>query len=180
MTATPMPTVTGAVFIATSLDGYIARTDGDIEWLLSRSEDIGETGYDDFIATTGAIAMGRNTYEIGTTFDDWPYTGQRVMVLSTQLDPDVDDRVTVHRSIDELLDAAAAENIHRLYADGGRLITSFLQRGLITELTITTIPVILGSGLPLFGSIDHDVSLELQRSTTLGQGIVQTVYRVTD
>lgn len=180
MTATSTPTVTGAVFIATSLDGYIARTDGDIEWLLSRSQDIGETGYDSFIATTGAIAMGRNTYEIGATFDEWPYSGQRVMVLSSQLDPDVDDRITVHRSIDDLLETAAAENIHRLYADGGRLITSFLQRGLITDLTITTIPVILGSGLPLFGLIDHDVSLELQRSTTLGQGITQTVYRVTD
>ncbi|WP_207840632.1 dihydrofolate reductase family protein [Williamsia soli] len=180
MTTTPIPAVTGAVFIATSLDGYIARTDGDIDWLLSRSQDIGETGYDAFIETTGAIVMGRNTYEIGTTFDEWPYTGLRVMVLSTQLDTDVDDRVTVHRTIDELLVAAAAEDIHHVYADGGRLITSFLQRGLITELTITTIPVILGSGLPLFGVIDHDVSLELLRSTTLGQGITQSVYRVTD
>jgi dihydrofolate reductase len=177
---TSTTTLTGAVFIATSVDGYIARLDGNIDWLLSRSENLGDTGYDAFIATTDAIVMGRKTYEIGCSFDQWPYEGIRVFVVSSQLEAGADDRVSVHRSVDDVLEAAQKEDVTHVYADGGRLITSFLQRGLITELTITTVPVILGSGLPLFGLIDHDVSLELQRSTTLGQGIVQTVYRVTD
>lgn len=172
-------TVTGAVFIATSVDGYIARADGVIDWLLSRSEDIGETGYDAFVATTDAMVMGRKTYEIGLTFDEWPYTGMRVYVLSSTLDGNSDKAgVTIHRSIDELLDTAHSDGIRHVYADGGRLITEFLQRGLITELTITTVPVIIGSGLPLFGLIDNDISLEHLRTTTLGGGLVQTVYRV--
>lgn len=172
-------TVTGAVFIAISLDGYIARTDGDIDWLLSRSEDIGETGYDEFVATTDAIVMGRKTYEIGLTFDEWPYADMRVYVLSSTLDPDSDDRVTIGRSLDDLLDTAQSSGVRHVYADGGRLITEFLRRGLITEITITTVPVIIGSGLPLFGVIDGDISLEHLRTTTLGRGIVQTAYRVT-
>jgi dihydrofolate reductase len=171
--------VTGAVFIATSVDGYIARTDGGIDWLLSRDENLGDTGYDAFIATTDAIAMGRNTYEVGCSFDTWPYEGMRVFVVSTTLDAGADDRITVHRSLDDLLDAAHDEGARHLYADGGQLITSFLQRGLITEITITTAPVILGSGLPLFGHIDHDVSLDHVRTTTLGNGMTQSVYRVT-
>lgn len=176
---TSTTTVTGAVFIATSLDGYIARTDGDIGWLLSRSENLGETGYDEFVATTDAIAMGRKTYEIGLTFDEWPYSGMRVYVLSSTLDPDSDDRVSIHCTLDDLLDTAQSDGVRHVYADGGRLITELLRRGLITELTITTVPVIIGSGLPLFGEIDDDISLELLRTTTLRRGMVQTVYQVT-
>jgi dihydrofolate reductase len=175
---TSTTTLTGAVFIATSVDGYIARTDGTIDWLLSRSENLGDTGYDAFIATTDAIVMGRKTYEIGCSFDQWPYEGQRVLVVSSQLEIGTDNRVSVHRSIDEVLAAAQLEGVTHVYADGGRLITGFLQRGLITELTITTVPVILGSGLPLFGFIDHDVSLDHLRTTSLGSGVVQSVYRV--
>jgi dihydrofolate reductase len=175
---TSTTTVTGAVFIATSIDGYIARTDGNIDWLLSRSENLGDAGYDAFIATTDAIVMGRKTYEVGCSFDQWPYEGKRVFVLSSQLEPGADDRVTVHKTIGDLHAAARSEGVSRVYADGGRLITSFLQLGLITELTITSVPVILGSGLPLFGFIDHDVSLDHLRTTTLGNGMVQSVYRV--
>lgn len=176
---TASPAITGAVFIATSVDGYIARIDGVIDWLLSRSEDIGETGYDAFVATTDAIVMGRKTYEIGKTFDEWPYTGLRVFVLSSTLDTrTAKTGVSIHGSLDDLLDTAHSEGIRHVYADGGRLITEFLRRGLITELTITTVPVIIGSGLPLFGLIDDDISLEHVRTTTLGGGLVQTVYRV--
>ena len=181
MTTSPSPApspVTGAVFIATSVDGYIARTAGGIDWLLSRDENLGETGYDAFIATTDAIVMGRNTYEVGCSFDTWPYEGMRVFVVSTTLEPGADDRISVHRGLDELFEAAHDEGVRHVYADGGRLITSFLQRGLISEITITTAPVIIGSGLPLFGAIDHDIPLDHVRTTTLGNGMTQSVYRV--
>jgi dihydrofolate reductase len=138
-----------------------------------------ETGYDGFVATIDAIAMGRNTYEVGLSFEQWPYEGMRVLVLSSRLHPDTDDRISVHRSIDDLLDAAQAEGAQHLYVDGGQLITGFLDRGLITELTITTVPVILGSGLPLFGLIEDDILLDHQRTVVLSKGLVQSVYRVT-
>ena len=171
-------TITGAVFVATSVDGYIAREDGGIDWLTRRDDDLSETGYDEFVTTIDAIAMGRNTYEVGLTLEPWPYEGMRVHVVSSQLDPGADDRVTVHRSIDDLLEMAQSEGARHLYVDGGQLITSFLNRGLITELTITMVPVILGSGLPLFGLINDDIFLEHQRTTTLSKGLVQSVYRV--
>jgi len=173
-----MRDITGAVFIATSVDGYIAREDGGIDWLTRRDDDMSETGYAEFAASVDAIAMGRNTYEVGLTFEQWPYEGMRVLVVSSQLDPGADHRITVHRSIDELLETAQDEGLRHLYVDGGRLITGFLSRNLITELTITTVPVILGSGLPLFGFIGEDILLEHMRTATLGKGLVQSVYRV--
>ncbi|HEY9315148.1 dihydrofolate reductase family protein [Williamsia sp.] len=175
---TSTTTVTGAVFIATSVDGYIARKDGGIDWLTRRDDDMSETGYDEFAASVDAIAMGRNTYEVGLTLDPWPYEGMRVLVVSSRLDPDSDTRVTVHRSIDDLLETATTEGLGHLYVDGGQLITACLNRKIITELTITTVPVLLGSGLPLFGAIADDVFLEHQRTTTLSKGLVQSVYRV--
>ena len=170
--------ITGAVFIATSVDGYIAREDGGIDWLTGRDDDMSETGYAEFAASIDAIAMGRNTYEVGCSFAQWPYEGMRVLVVSSQLDSDVDDRITVHRSIDDVLEAAENEGLRHLYVDGGRLITGFLARKIITELTITTVPVILGSGLPLFGFLDEDILLEHRRTVTLSKGLVQSVYDV--
>ena len=167
-----------AAFIATSLDGYIARADGSIDWLTSRAEHAGETGYDEFMASVDTVVVGRNTYQLACTFDSWPYDGKQVEVLSTTLDPDTDDRVLVHRTLDALVETLNDRGAQRIYADGGALIRTFLAAGLLNELTITTAPVLLGSGLPLFGDLDHDIALVHNATRTLKAGFVQSDYTV--
>jgi dihydrofolate reductase len=167
---------TGAVFIATSLDGYIARADGGIDWLTDRAEGAGETGYDAFWAGIDCMVMGRGTYEMALTFGGWPYAGRPVVVLSSRLPEGEDPRVRVVRDVPAAVDAAVASGARRVYVDGGRVITAFLAAGLVHELTITTAPVLLGGGLPLFGSLDRDVALEHRETTVLGGGFVQSVY----
>jgi dihydrofolate reductase len=167
---------TGAVFIAASLDGYIARLDGDIGWL-SSSEDLGDTGYERFMAEIDVLVMGRGTYEKALTFDSWPYTGRRVLVLSTRL-ATADERIEVHASIDDLVGAIAEARARRVYVDGGKVIQSFLRAGLIAELTITRVPVLLGEGLPLFGATAHDIPLRHRKTRVLGGGFVQSTYDV--
>ncbi|WP_432487757.1 dihydrofolate reductase family protein [Kineococcus sp. SYSU DK018] len=174
---TPAP-FTGAVFIATSLDGFIARPDGDLRWLTERGEDIGETGYDEFIAGVDHLVVGRGTYEKTLSFDEWPYGGRQVLVLSSRLEAEADPRVQVVPDLDALVAALTDSGARRVYVDGGRTVTSMLAAGLVHELTITTAPVLLGEGLPLFGHLPRDVALEHRTTTVLGAGFVQSTYAV--
>lgn len=169
-------TWTGHVFIGVSVDGLIARRDGDISWLTSRGEAAGDTGYDAFMAGISAIVMGRGTYESSLGFGFWPHDGHRVLVLSSTLQTD-DPRIECVRSLSELESALAP--IHGgVYVDGGETIRSFLREGWIDEFTISRVPVLIGEGKPLFGALLADVSLELVENVTLGAGLVQTRYRV--
>ena len=175
--------VTTHVFIAVSLDGYIARQDGDIGWLLQRDDPTEDHGYAAFIADKDWIVMGRGSYEKILTFDEWPYE-RPVLVLSRQL---ADTPVPValkskvqfsNRAPKEVIDDLAAQNAHRVYIDGGQLIQSFLREGLVADIVITTIPVLLGSGRPLFGSLPHDIDLTLLSSRSFPSGLVQSYYRL--
>ncbi|WP_369069446.1 dihydrofolate reductase family protein [Kineococcus terrestris] len=170
---------TGAVFIATSLDGFIARPDGDIDWLVRRGADAGDTGYDEFIGGVDRLVMGRGTYEKALTFDAWPYEGRDVLLLSSRAPADADPRVRVVRDVPAAVEAITAAGARRVYVDGGRVVRSFLAAGLIHEMTITTAPVLLGRGLPLFGALEHDVDLTHVRTAVLGAGFVQSTYVVT-
>ncbi|MGW0393298.1 dihydrofolate reductase family protein [Streptomyces sp. NPDC003042] len=106
----------------------------------------------------------------------WPYEGKRVAVLSTTLVTD-DPRVTVFRSLDELLAGLTALGAENVYVDGGRIIQTFLREGLLDELTITTAPVLIGSGLALFGELaGQDVELTLQSAKALAGGFTQATY----
>jgi len=185
----------GKVFIATSLDGYIARRDGDIEWLTNPPADTrhvspeatppAEFGFEAHMASVDHIVMGRGTYEKLLTFDSWPYPQRAVIVLSRTL-PHDDGRATVVRSI-----AAAAAELERrgakgVYVDGGVVIREFLRRGMIDELTITTAPVLLGEGIPLFGSagdgwlgsgwLGGDMRLTHLGTAHIGSGMVTSRY----
>ncbi|TWD79760.1 dihydrofolate reductase [Kribbella amoyensis] len=167
-----------AVFIAVSLDGFIAREDGSIDWLTERGEQAGDTGYDEFVATVDTMVMGRATYEKVLTFGTWPYEGKQVEVLSTTLPADVDERIIVHRTLDGLVETLNDRGAQRIYVDGGRLIQTFLRAGLLNELTITTAPVLLGRGLPLFGDLDGEIELNHNATRTLKAGFVQSDYTV--
>lgn len=176
---------TGRVFIGSSLDGFISRPDGKIDWLtdpapgpdhaqISSSKEV--SGWESFFHSIDHLVMGRGTYEKVLTFDDWPYTGKRVIVLSTTLTTD-DARVTVARDVDEAIKELASSSASQVYIDGGQVIRTFLRARLIEEITIGWAPVLIGSGLPLFGDIDNDVQLELVATNASG-GMVHATYRI--
>ncbi|MEV0388830.1 dihydrofolate reductase family protein [Nonomuraea sp. NPDC050643] len=168
-----------SVFIGVSLDGFIARADGDLEWLTSRGAATGgDLGYREFSDGIDTVVMGRGTYEPGLTYDPWPHEGKHVAVLSTTLEAGNDPRVTVYRSMEELLRGLAERGTKSVYVDGGQVVRAFLRAGLIDELTITTVPVLLGEGLPLFGPVGGDVPLAHLSTRVFGAGVVQSTYAV--
>ncbi len=172
-----------SVFIATSLDGFIARSDGGLDWL--EHESGGEDyGYAAFIATVDTLVMGRRTYDTALAFAEWPYAAQRVVVLSRRLGTaDVPEplrgRVAISNSPPETLAAElAAAGARHVYVDGGETIRGFLAAGLIDALTVSVLPVLLGDGIPLFGGPARDRRLELVASRAFASGLVQSTYRV--
>lgn len=176
-----------AVFIATSLDGFIARSDGDLDWLdranalVPPGEDC---GYGAFMATVDALIMGRATFEKVLGFGGWPYGGTPVSVLSRtlrQLPEGAPDNVELLRaSPAEVVEMARDRGHGSLYIDGGKTIRSFLRAGLITDLTVTTIPILLGSGIPLFGELEGDMALRHVATRAFPFGFVQSQYVVVD
>jgi len=175
--------ITGHVFIAVSLDGYIARPDGGIDWLLSRDDPAEDHGYDAFIADKDMIVMGRGSYEQVAGFAAWPYD-RPVLVLSARLaGTPVPARLQGKVRFADLTPAGAMqamerEGVRRVYVDGGRLVQSFLRANLIADMVITTAPVLIGAGRPLFGELPGDKSLSLVSSRSFPSGLVQSTYRL--
>ena len=174
-----------SVFIAASLDGFISRTNGSIDWLdeaNTRVPDGEDCGYAQFMSTVDALVMGRHTFELAKSFGAWPYGRTPVFVLSSRMSSlpgDVPD--TVRLSSEEpatLVARLSAQDMNHLYIDGGVTIQRFLASGLIDEVTITRIPVLIGSGRPLFGSLSQDVRLEHMSTRAFDFGFVQSKYRV--
>ncbi len=169
------------VFIATSLDGYIADKDGGIAWLDTIPEiNTIDSGYDEFTADIDAMVMGRVTFETVARFDmDWPYA-KPVFVLSTSL-TEIPEKCQgkvhlIKGSPSIVLQQIHEKGYHRLYIDGGKLIQSFLKEDLIDELVITIIPILLGGGTPLFGTLDRKLEFECKRSTHFLDAIVQNHF----
>jgi dihydrofolate reductase len=173
-----------SVFIATSLDGFIAREDGRIDWLPAGepSPDAEDYGYKEFIGTVDALVMGRKTYETALGFGDWPYGKTPVVVLSGgPLDIPKAIAETVERmslAPAEVVQALARRGAAHLYVDGGATIQGFLRAGLIREMTITRIPILLGGGIPLFGKLESDVKLRHIGTRHFPSGFVQSKYEV--
>ncbi|TKJ28387.1 dihydrofolate reductase family protein [Blastococcus sp. CCUG 61487] len=177
--------LTGSVFLGMSVDGFIARLDGTLSFLDPEGgggppDDGagGDFGFAEFVAGIDALVMGRSTYEFIAPFAEWPYQGKPVHVLSTTLDPAADERITVHRSLDEALAALTAAGVRRVYVDGGRTVHAFLRAGLVDDLTLSRVPVLIGTGLTPFGELAADIPLEHVRTRTFGGGMVQSTYRV--
>jgi dihydrofolate reductase len=174
-----------SVFIATSLDGYISRPDGSIDWLNEANASVPEgedCGYGAFIRTVDVLVMGRNTFELALTFDAWPYESLQVVVLSSHgvaVPEGLAQTVSVSsESPAQLVARLAALGRKHLYVDGGKTIQSFLADDLVDEMTITLIPVLLGAGRPLFGPLQADKRLSLLASRAFEFGFVQNRYRV--
>lgn len=174
-----------AAFLAVSVDGLIAREDGSVDWLnaINAAMPAGEDGgYGAFIATVDTIVMGRHTFDLVLTFDAWPYGAMPVHVM-TRRGVDIPESVAAtvtasDESPEALVARLGAAGRRRIYVDGGATVRSFLEADLIDDLTLTTIPVILGRGRPLFGAVLPEVALALDTVRTLPLGLVQARYRV--
>lgn len=171
-----------SVFIATSLDGYIADKNGGTDWLHSIPNPTNDDmGYSDFMSGINAIIMGRTTFETVCSFDiDWPYKIP-VFVLShtlTELPDEYNDKVFLQKgSLKTILTDIHERGFHNLYIDGGTTIQSFLKEDLIDEMIITTIPVLLGGGFPLFADLPKALTFECVSSKIYLQQVVQNYFR---
>ena len=175
---------TGRVFIGASLDGFIARPDGAIDWLtdpalgprharITSSTEV--AGWQTFLPSIDHLVMGRGTYEKVLTFDTWPYEGKRVIVMSTTLAAD-DRRITIARALDAAVSELAGAD--QVYVDGGKVIQTFLRADLIDEITIGWAPTFIGEGLPLFGFLEADIHLSPVASNASAGWMVHATYRV--
>jgi dihydrofolate reductase len=169
-----------SVFIGISVDGFIARPNGDLDFLPPGG---GEPhGYDEFMASVDALVIGRKTFETVLAYPKWPYGDKRVVVLSSK----PLDMSGVRGGIVEQMSGVPAEIIsnlaesgaHNLYVDGGITIQRFLRAGRIERLIITRVPVLIGDGIPLFGSLPRDIHLRHVVTRHYASGLVQSEYHV--
>ena len=174
------PEIQCSVFIGTSVDGFIARPNGNLDFL---PEDGGEPhGYNEFIATIDAIVIGRKTFETVLALPEWPYGEKQVIVLGSRpLDFSGIRGARVEAMSgqpEEIVSRLAARGFKHLYIDGGITIQQFFRAGLIQRLTITRVPVLIGQGIPLFGSLPRDVKLRHIETRHYASGLVKTEYEV--
>ena len=169
-----------SVFIGVSVDGFIARLNGDLDFLPAGG---GEPhGYTEFMATVDALVIGRKTFETVLAFPEWPYSDKLVVVLSTHPLDFTSVRGGVVEQMSgppgEIVSKLAARGIRHIYVDGGVTIQNFLRAGLIQRLTITRVPVLIGQGIPLFGTLPNDIRLRHIATQHYPSGLVKSAYEV--
>lgn len=170
---------TTSVYLAASLDGFIARADGAIDWLAIVERPGEDYGFRAFFDTVDTLVMGRKTYDTVLGFDAWPYAGKRCIVVTS--DP---ARAARHGEeffsgeLATLFDRLAAEGVKHVYVDGGTVIAQALRAGLVDEVTLSLIPIVLGEGRALAPNLGRDVPLELTGHRAFPSGLVQLRYRV--
>lgn len=169
-----------SVFIATSLDGFIARDNDSLDWLPPNG---GEPhGYVEFMDTVDAVVMGRRTFETVLTFDPWPFAAKPVIVLTTQPSKFAAPGGAVCEMMGgtphDIVAQLHGRGMKHLYIDGGVTIRRFIDAGLIQRMIITRIPVLLGSGIPLFGALPRDIRLQHIATRSFPSGMVQSEYAI--
>ena len=167
------------VYVGTSLDGFIARKDGDIDWLVKDQNKEVHDSYYEFISRIDAMVIGRGTYEKVLSFPEWPYE-KKVFVLSTslkQIPGTLNEKATlVDMKPAALLNYLSDKGFSNIYVDGGKVIQSFLKEDLIDELIITRVPELIGTGIPLFGYLDNDLRFEHIKTSIYSDGLVKSQY----
>lgn len=169
-----------SVFVGTSVDGFLARPNGDLDFLPA---DGGEPhGYVEFMASVDALVIGRKTFETVLTFATWPYGDKRVVVLSSRpIDLSAARGGVVEQMAGppaEIVAKLAARGVHHIYVDGGITIQGFLRAGLVQRLIITRVPVLIGEGIPLFGALQRDMRLRHVATQHYPSGLVKSEYQV--
>ncbi|MGE5431908.1 MAG: dihydrofolate reductase family protein [Syntrophomonadaceae bacterium] len=169
------------IYIAQSLDGFIAKKDGNIDWLIDIPNPEGsDWGFGEFMEGIDAVIMGRNTFETVVSFGTWMYT-KPVFVLSSKLkevpEKYSDKAEIINWSPKDVIRKLTDRGYHNFYVDGGLTIQNFLKEDLIDELIISTIPIILGGGIPLFGSVGRELKFDYVKTEVLDNIFTKIFYR---
>jgi dihydrofolate reductase len=168
-----------SVFVGTSLDGFIARANGSFDFLPAGG---GEAhGYDEFIDSVDALVIGRKTFETALGFETWPYGKKPVYVLSSRALATAPPDAVVQRLSGEpaeIVSQLAARGLQHVYVDGGITIQRFIEAGCIQRLIVTRVPVLIGSGIPLFGPLTRDVLLTHVGTRHYASVLVQSEYLI--
>ena len=173
--------IRASVFVGVSVDGFLARRNGALDFLPEEPE---EHGYVEFMKTVDALVVGRNTYEVVLDFEQWPYASKKVFVLSSRPIPvprsvspaDAPERLEGDPA--SICRTLAERGFRHLYVDGGITIQRFLAAGMIQRMTVTRVPVLIGDGIPLFGSLPQDVRLQHVETRSYPSGLVTSVYDI--
>ena len=167
------------VYVGTSLDGFIARKDGDIDWLVKYQNKEVHDSYYEFISRIDAMVIGRGTFEKVITFPEWPYE-KKVFVLSTslkQIPGTLNEKATlIAMKPAVLLNYLSDKGFSNIYVDGGKVIQSFLKEDLIDELIISKVPVLIGNGIPLFDYLNTDLQFKHIHTQVSSNGLVRSYY----
>ena len=175
--------ITGHVFIAISLDGFVARSSGELDWLMKQETEGEDHGYDAFMESVDGLVMGRGSFQNALTFGKWPYEKPVVVTSRTLNQHDVPeeiaDRVTLTQfDPPKVMKTLEEKGWSRVYVDGGKVVQSFLRAGLISDMILTRVPILIGDGLPLFGTLGCDIDLEHLDTRSFPSGLVTSRYRI--
>jgi dihydrofolate reductase len=169
-----------SVFCGVSVDGFLARPNGALDFLDAGGQE--PHGFEEFYSSVDVVVIGRKTFEVVLAFGGWFYGKKQVVVLSShRLDfSSIKDGVVEQMSGEpaEIVMSLKARGFQHAYIDGGITIQRFLAAGLIDRLVISRVPVLIGAGVPLFGSLPHDVSLRHVATRSYEGGLVQTEYEI--
>ena len=175
-----------SIFIGTSLDGFIAREDGDIGWLrsINKKATPGEDfGFNSFLESVDLIVMGRKTFEQVIAFNDWPYKDTKIIVLTSndiEIPEKLNKTVTTSNTLSsaQLIKELSNQSINHIYVDGGTVIHDFLSAGLVDEITVTIVPILIGKGKSFSGLLPKDLYLQALKTTVYHFGFVQNKYKI--
>jgi len=167
-------------YVASSLDGYIAKEDGDVSWLEELDISMEDAGYDEFYSTVDALVMGRKTYEMVVSFGQWPYGEKPVWVCSSnKISPVEGINLQAGSTPEDVHKAANEMNIKHLWlVGGGRLASSFLENNLLTNISLSLMPIILGNGIKLFGDLPSPIKIKKENHKPHESGMVQLDYTI--
>ena len=174
---------TGHVFIAASLDGFIARRDGNLDWLMKYNVEGEDLGYNAMMASVEGLIMGKGTFQKILSFGEWAFKKPVVVMSRSLKETDIPDHLDGKVRLSDappraLMNQLSTEGWSRVYVDGGKVIQSFLAEGLIKDILLTRVPILIGEGLPLFGAIPDDITLEHLETKSFPSGLVSSKYRV--
>lgn len=169
-----------SIFVGVSLDGFLARKNGAYDFLFQKPDV--DNGYNRFFASVDALVIGRGTFDVVKEFERWPYAKKLVIVLThaprQMRAPAGANCEFIAATPKQVADRLARRGAKHVYVDGGKTIQAFLRAGLIQRMTVTRVPILIGEGIPLFGSVPRDIRLKHVRTRTFRNGMVQTEYRV--
>ena len=175
-----------SVYIGISLDGFIARENGDIGWLDKANQKVtpGEDfGFHKFIESVDLIVMGRRTFEQVASFDTWPYRDKKLIVLSSkkiEIPQKLKKTVTTSNTLfpNKLIKELSDQSVDHIYVDGGIVIQEFLLARLVDEITVTIVPILIGKGKSFSGLLSEDLYLHHLKTTVYDFGFVQSKYKI--